>query len=289
MNILRDVIDEAVLAIAGKRAHTDPKKKLFVLIGEEHDTPSHILAAQGIVAELTKRFNVSVGLEHSYNAAPSDQKSLADFLTITRYEYAAETQRNFAFFCEQNKISMSCNDLPYFDHARAHSLDFSGPALDLKDQRVKKAIKDSAFILPEGKIDATYPEGMLLRDRAMSAAALSHARQNDADIYIQRLGCAHLFGQRRGVYKYDSSFSGWVQKDKQAVLPVVLGKPSLFFHFTRKADNMIAKGEALCRQDLPTESFNYARLGKFERQTKRLAERRYINVLASESGLNVYV
>ncbi len=213
---LRPVLD--VLQTEVER-RTQGGRKLVVLMGENHRKTMHIALGQSLLSRLLSSSSVlAYGLERSYDLLPHIlTKSFDRFLPsdLKRALISSDVDgewmlksckaaficndapladSNLLSFCEAEKISVRANDAPTFLMPNIEGLQHY---LNNYDPVLRDVIARYAPAMLDKHIPACSPDGMYLRNQMMVEQALRHMKHANAQVYIQKCGLAHVYGDDR--------------------------------------------------------------------------------------------
>lgn len=212
---------------------------LFVVLGENHLQPAHQLLQMLAIGSLwEKGYMVAIGHERPYD---SGLKAALELLHANK-GHAANTERlkmmlnddygrmvlahvGFgvsvsayshdlaAYSWMRRGISMAFNDAARNNHDQAREDGFN-----MQDQLVQQMMADHDIRITE-KMDLAESPAVHLRNRIMVKNAGEHAREQQAEIYIQLCGNFHVAGFSGG-FCYDESLIGLFRQQGQAVVGI---------------------------------------------------------------------
>jgi hypothetical protein len=230
--VARSLSQQARFCIDGIAACTADSRKysaagraapFFAVLGEVHDQSLHGLFHLLVALGLQDRgYKVAIGLERPHNNAKmilnlvAQQApcplwdSLKDRLEQGRRDDGLHHRIVQSFSMTQynnqlGKINYGLwqdSGIPVaFNDAACSSI--GGDAaydLDLGDPVLQNVLCDAGFDIAQGDIiPARSPKGVFYRNLVMVALAQDHARETEADIYLQIGGAAHVTGTKDNV------------------------------------------------------------------------------------------
>lgn len=297
---LRPAVDGLMSRIENVSKSLREGQPLVILMGEQHNLPSHIMLQHLLLDRLRKSAasRVAVGFEEPRNlpdvilnkgfdintrhvppgalmAADRDgYKSLSAALALWNPDDAPLSVLSLFDFCRQN-FSSRFND----------AAKVCGPSgfinrIDKKDPATS-AVMTRLGMDCGGILSPISPPGLKLRNIMMAESAMTHIRESGARLYIQRCGRTHIFGDIKGGHHYQDSLTALFADAGAAVLPVFVDIPKFdaeqtlqtAFKAPETRHTMIVKN--LCDKEFM--------------DTKSDGEAGFINELARHSGADIKI
>jgi hypothetical protein len=211
---LSPAIDAIVARVKSLRMEY-PTKKIVMIFGEEHSTPSHVLLPMGILSRLYKSHpeDLAVSLEiphnhartiledlksegqdiatlqHSLETDESGQANVSVVLNYSSTDRAPYSNHTFGMFCQQKKLSVCFSDVATDDNSE--TIDLKAEA----EEPCGAAILEKMGIEHSGvQINMENAFGVAIRNMGMQTRTLTHATLNKKPIVALRTGAAHVFG-----------------------------------------------------------------------------------------------
>lgn len=312
---LRPATDLIVDTIHERLTEMPEDKPLVVLMGEEHNTPTHHALQKMVISRLfsgKQHFTFASEHPHNFSASrltigniktsdfPTDilnqwnlldnegQDNLCTYLANSYIGlYSPVSCKNLYAFCYHNKITSVFNDAAYYKDKKDPKNRKNNLYLDLNNPMTMIAKK--VYGTKKQKINVTSREGMAIRNIAMAFMALSHAEANHSPLVIQKTGLAHVFGdvsfnnkgEKIHCFPYQESLYATYKRtgaEVLAVFPTVKKHRYGINHLPENAYNELSRSIVI--DGISDKGFRFHKLLSYFRHR----EKSFIKKLQKESG-----
>ncbi len=287
-------------ALKNLKEKPDDGKPLVLLIGEAHSAPAHKIIQMLVLKQLKEKgINIAFGIEGEHNMLPQRFSEItnrtiseeeADYIKF-RDPDGILTLKTDIGFRHYSEADLSRKILNRFALTHKISTRFNDAAKnqegDLNDQDSlnRQIIQD---ILPHKTENVIIPtnkaEGIHVRNHIMVQNALKHAKDTQAQIYIQHCGAFHLMGCQIKGYEdipYQQSLSPLFQKEGCSVFNVPLANWS-FYQKIIPSDAPPLTHEVMQHLEPPQDKFRY----ESDNNEERIRERSWLKKALSASALD---
>lgn len=308
---LRPAVDGILAAIERRRQTTDGKP-LVVLMGENHNLPSHHMLQLMVIKKLCQDDqSLAYGIELPHNwlgtmlAAKTARKISRD--VITNLEKMDSNGRRIltmvlaftrginspvSHFTSQNFIRQKGLSVCFNDAAETGYKNFEPlpPGLDPEDPHLRNILERYSWENIGQNVDPRTPEGVSLRNIVLMENICTHAKNAKAKVYIQQCGMNHLFG-RLGASNYEDSLGAKFMKAGIPFLSVFINTLGNEFDKYELPPEIVKNSIVI--GDLPGDSyqlkpfdFKWDKLGDFDLENvgRLTAEATFIHRIAMNSS-----